>query len=336
MKNKLALIVVLAVVAGAYVLLSDPAGWFKPSQAEIAQQDPGRIILCSLSEADISAFTITKADGEQFRLERKGDKWRTTKGDKSYKAQANKIERLLSDVPGVATDALLTSKPDKHASFEVDDASAIRLGIEGAGQSAPIELVIGKASPGYKGSFVRVGNGNEVYRSTKNLKSLVGFSFNDYRSKKPWEFDTPTVESLSIRPVAVEDEDQTDAVSFNLNQGMWEKPSGDPGNQNKLAEIVEKLSKMSVSTFADDATDEETMLAGLEPHLLVKTANGNYSITVGAEADGKYYIADGEGVVYQVSKYNLKFLLEQDVDELSFDDSEAEDGVSSDDSQTDS
>ena len=335
MKNKLTLIVVLVAVAGAYILLTDPAGWFKPSAAELALADPGKIILCGLSQADITAFTITKPSGEQFRLERQGDNWRTVKGDKSYKAQANKIERLLSDIPGVATDTLLTDKASKHASFEVDAASGIRLGIEGTGLTTPIELTIGKAAPGYKGSFVRVGNGNEVYTSTKNLKSLVGFSFNDYRSKKPWEFDTLGVESLAIRALAGADEEQSPAVSFNLNEGMWEQPEGGPGNQNKLAELVDKLSKMSVSTFADDATAEETKLAGLEPHLLVSTASGNFSITVGALAEGKYYIADGAGVVYQVSEYSLKFLLEQDIAELSFDDSEAEDEAASEFSLTD-
>ncbi len=324
MKNKLALIVVLAVVAAAYVLLSDPLGWFGPSDAELAKSDPGTITLCSLGRADITAFTITKSDGENFRLERQGDNWRTIKGDKSYKAEANKIERLLSTVPGVATDALLTSKIEKHASFEVDTANATSLGIEGAGLAAPIKLTVGKASPSYKGSFVRIGNGNEVYRSTKNLKSLVGFAFNDYRSKKPWEFDTQTVESLSIRALAEEGEDQSEAVTFTLDQGMWKKPDGEPGNQNKLAEIADKLSKMSVSTFADDAKPEETLLAGLEPHLVVKTAAREFSITLGAKDSSQYYIADGAGVIYQVSEYNMKFLLDQDVAGLSFDDSVAE------------
>lgn len=325
MKNKLVLVVVLVVVAGAYVLLSDPAGWFKPSAAEIAQSDPGHITLCSLSESEITAFSITKKDGESFRLERQGDNWRTVKGDKSYKAESNKIERLLRDVPGVATDALLTSKVEKHASFEVDDASAIILGIEGAGLSAPIQLSIGKAAPGYKGSFVRIGGGSEVYSSTKNLKSLVGFAFNDYRSKKPWEFETETVESLAVRALAAEGEDQSPPTSFTRNQGMWKNQEGNPGHQNKLAELVDKLSKMSISTFADEATEEETQLAGLEPHLLVKAAGAEFSITIGANVDGKHYIADGNGVVYQVSEYSLKFLLEQDIGELGFDDSASED-----------
>jgi len=314
MKKQLTLIVVLIVVAAAFFGLVDPFGWFGRGADELAEHNPGSRVLCDLEESEMTAFTITKPDEGSIRLERDGDEWFVVVKDRLVKARSERIDKFLEELPGLESEAVLTDKPEKHAEFEVDEVTGIRLDIDTAGQPNAVSLMVGKAAPGYKGAFVRVGTGAEVYRAEHNIKSLVGFSIDDYKTRTPWEFNTGLAEKFTFRP------EDGDELVLTRSDGFWRKPDGGNANQNKVTEMLDKFSKLQLSSYADDATVDESGIEMHEPVLSVSGPFGEIGITLGNVAENKYYATDGSGGTYRVTEYNLKFLTEADPVLLALDD----------------
>ena len=312
-------LVVFIVLLAILVFAVDPLGWFKASEEELEAEDPTRFVLCDLSEDEISAVEIDSPEHGAFRLNREGEKWFAVKGENTYQANMDKVEPLLADLAGLKSEGLATDKADKHAEFEVDAAKGIMVKVFAGVEDPAVQLTVGKSAPGYKSSFVMQGEGPEVYRSSKNVKLNVGFSFNDYRTKKPFALHPMTAERITVRPP----EDGA-AQTFTKADGFWKTAEGTNGNQNLLNELIQKLSELTISNFVDDSEAESTGLEGVEPHLTVTTTEGDYILTLGSKEDSMYFLSDQDGWVYKASEYNLKFYLELAFAELSFDDTVSE------------
>jgi len=310
-------LIILVVLVVLVLIVNDPFGWLRPATGEPSEDEPQQITLCDVTEGQITAFEIVQQDDEPFRLEREGDTWWVARGERRYRANPDRLEKLLEQLPGLRSSGLATDKAENHATYELDEAQAIGLKVYTGNASPAVHLLVGKATPNYEGAFVCLSGHSEVYRAMENVKSLVGFSFRDYRTKQPWGFDPQLLESVTIAPPP---EMEGEALTFTRNEGFWKTPDGLNGNQNVLTELIEKLSDLTVSDFVDEPDPEETGLGEAQPSLLFSGADGEFTLTLGAAADSQYFVADQDGNVYKASEYNLKPYLELAFAELTFDD----------------
>ena len=309
-------VVILVVLAVVAILATDPFGWNKPP-ADVPDEDAPEIVPLCLAEAgQVTAFEIIKPGEAAFRLEREGEEWLVKRGEETFRANMERVDKLVADVPGLMSGSLATDKADKHATFEVDDNQAIGLNVYVGGDVPTAELLVGKSTDTFSGAYIRNKGDDRVYRAAKNIKSLVGFSFQDFCTKTPWDFDPTLAETVTIAPPGGEGE----TLAFTRNNGIWQLPDGANGNQNKLNELLDKLSKLRISGFADDADPEVTGLAGAAPAINVTAGGREYQLVVGAKEESQYYIADQDGHPYKASEYNLKLYTELAFDELTFDD----------------
>jgi hypothetical protein len=233
-----------------------------------------------------------------------------------------RVDKLTEALPELMSSGLASDKPDKFATFEVDDEQAIHLQVYTGGGEPAVSMFVGKATPSYEGAFVRLAGSDRVYRAAKNIKSLVGFSFRDFRSKEPWKCEPTAVESVTVVPPP---EIEGETIAFTRSEGFWKTPEGANANQNLLTELVDKISKLKVNDFVDEPDPEVTGLAeDGEPNLVLSGPEGELSLTLGALDGSQYYVADHNGNAYKISEYNLKPYLELAFDELTFDDTVAE------------
>jgi hypothetical protein len=330
---------VLVVLAGVAALLANP--FSKPAtdvNGAVNAGDSGsgaKVLVASQKDA-ITAVGIKQNGLDEFKLEKKGDSWTAGQGDKHYKADQDKVDKILEILPGLTSESLASSNADKYKEYGVDDESAMKVEIFAGGDKPASTLLIGESAPGSSSSFVRVDGGKEVWRTAQNVKAPVGFSFRDYRSKKPWPFDPQIVKSLTVRPVG----GQPDKYTF--DNGVWKTASGANANQNDIVKLLEDWSKTTVNDFADDVTPgvtkftplppaapagskpaapappaaEAKLDVGLEPNLLVETPQGTFSLTLGEKDGSLYYVADQDKLVYKIAEPNLAFFRNLKFDEL--------------------
>jgi hypothetical protein len=312
------LLVILAILIVGVVVFIDPFKWL----AQDSQQaEDDQVVFCDFSASDISSITINQPKEDEFALVYQAEAWYLAKDDKEYPASSDKIDRLLEELPGLYALDLASEKIEKHPTFEVDELTGIEVKVYTTGSKPATELIIGKAAPGYQNAFVRFAGKNEVYRSSRNIKSLVGFSFRDYRTKQPWTFEPTTATSITVRNPAGAGE----ALVFNRADDLWKTADGANANQNELTTLVQKLSELRVNDFIDDAAERETGLEGAETHLVVEAPEGTFNLTVGGKDEELYFVMDQNDLVYHLSKYNMKFFLEDlKFDELTFDDTQSE------------
>ena len=314
--NRLMILLGVLILAGALVFLAaDPLGFFKPSAEQQEQTEGVNKVLFGSEAKDITAFEIKQPAEASFRLVKEKDQWYAVGDGKKYKANMERVQKLLDELPGLRADGVASEQPGKYAEFEVDDAKAIQLSIFTAGDKPEAKLYIGKPDSTYQSSFVRYNQDKPIYRASTNVKSLVGFSFRDYRTKQPWNFDPMLATSLEVL-----DPKGGKTVVFTKKDEFWQLPDGKNANQNDLKEMLKKFSELQVADFVDNPDDKVTQLSNAQPALKVKTPAGDYVLKIGGKEASDNFVGDQDGLVYKVYEYNLKFYQDLDLAKLSLSD----------------
>jgi hypothetical protein len=314
--------IVLGVLALAIVLLTDPFGLFKPGEAEREAKEGVSKTLCAFSQAEVAAFELKPAGGAAFKIYKDANtgKWMVETGGNKYRADMERVSKLLDQVPGLRAEGEATRSKDKYATFEIDDSKAIGLKVFTKGDQPAVSLLVGKADQSYQASFVRLEGDPVVYRASANIKSLIAFTAKDYRSRKPWEFSPAAATSVTIRP----QEGGGAPLTFTRQDNLWKLPDGKNGNQNLINETLKKLSGTQINEFVDAPDDAVVKLSGVEPQLTLKAGIDEYKFTLGAVDNSQAYVKDHDGWVYKGSAYSMKFYTDLPFDQLTFDDTKKE------------
>ncbi len=351
-KRNLGLLGILVVLVIVAIGVADPFGWFKPTDAEKSAKDPARITLVDADTDAVSSIEIKPLDGEAFTLTREQDKWWVVRGDKRYQANMDRVTPILDQLPGARSEGVATSSPEKYEELEVTPEKAILLKVFAGGSEPAATLLVGKAAEGFKASFVRTvdakGESKEVYRSGVNIKQLIAFSFDDYRTMKPWAFDPALATAIKLRrppvkaaapPAAdgkaseppkdangfIQESWPAETLSFSKSGEFWQL-DGKNANQNAVKDLIQKFSELQVNEYVDNPTPADTAFAAdASPAIEVTTPGGTYSITLGPERTSSRAAKDGSGLTYRVATYPLSFYLEDlKWEELKFDDTAKE------------
>jgi hypothetical protein len=322
------LLIVLGLIAFA---VADPLHLLRPSDAQQAAQDPTRRVLIDAKAEELTAFEIKPVDADAFRLHKEKDGWYVTVDGKRSRADMERVDQLLKELPGLRSDSLVTENDKLYTDMEVGEGQGVELKVYKTGDQKVATLLVGKAAPGYQNSFVRLDGGKEVWSAATNVKSLVAFSGQDYRTKKPWSFKPETATKLTIQKfvAATEDEKTKNTLppapgpklTFELKDGLWKRAgSGSNANQNAIKEFLKSFAELQMSEYLEPADPAVTKLAGREPAITVESPEGKLTLTLGARDPSYWYVSDQDGVVYKISDHTLNFYKELDWEKLTFDD----------------
>ncbi len=308
-------LIILLVLVGLILVLIDPLGWRKPSAEQLKAQDPARFTLCSATADEITSIEIIKPQNQPFTLVKEGANWFVEMAGNRYRAEQLRVDSMLQDLPGLESDSMATDKADQLATYEVDDAQGVHLIVYTGDKQVACDLIVGKAAPGYKSAFVRKPDETKVYRATKNIKSLVGFAYANFRGKQLWPFSPEGATALTVKlPGAAEG-----AVFSRQTGAFWQTAAGANGNQNAINELVQKLSELRINDYVDELDGVETGLADpAAPNLSVTATEGAFSLELGRldEEKGQYFVRDQDGHVSMVGQASVKFLLDADLANL--------------------
>jgi hypothetical protein len=162
-------IVILAVVLVALVIIARVT-----SQNRLATVEGGGFVelLPGFDRADLAtvrAWVGTNPDSSVV-LSRSGDGW-VVASDYDWPAREENVKTLLDDLEGLSGE-LRSSDPAVLADYAIADSNSFHIAGEKSGGSELFHLVVGKNARG--GGFVRQAGSNEVYLTSKGLRSSFG------------------------------------------------------------------------------------------------------------------------------------------------------------------
>lgn len=175
-------------------------------------------------------------------LSREGGAW-TVSGHPADEAQ---VKALLDALKDLRAQDYVTSKPEKHAELEVDDAKGVKVAVSTTAGPA-WTLVFGKASKA-GGTFLREAKGDAVFTTTSPAAFQVKRDANAWRKR--------TIATASAADVAKVKLTQAGSTLALVNgNGAWEAdpkpPAGFRFDAQAAQRVVQQLASLSAQDFLD-------------------------------------------------------------------------------------
>lgn len=198
----------------------------RPSEARLG---PG------LAGGDIRKLVIMR-QGTRVVMAEEGSGWRVREPFR-HRADAAAVREFLARVPGVRLIGPLSENPGKHARFQVDPSSGIRVQIfkAAAGPVPDLDFYAGTSGMDYDSTYLRKEGSAEVYEGKGLARAALDRSPEEWADRTILEIPKDQVRSLWVRRAGR-------TVRLALKSGVWQVEGATaPLASEKVSEVLEPL-----------------------------------------------------------------------------------------------
>ena len=121
----------------------------------------------SILMEEVYRFDVQK-DSLYIALQRKDTTWQIT-GNDSLLIQTNRINDIENNVLTVKRESVVSKKPSKWQSFDVDDSLGTKITFYGFNDEVLGEAIFGRSKSDWQRSYVRLIGENNVYMTNENV-----------------------------------------------------------------------------------------------------------------------------------------------------------------------
>ncbi len=295
-----AIFVVLAIVI---LLFENPFG-----QSEYEKKvETATPLFPNFNKGQVTKIEIN-ADTESTILSKQDGNWVVTSMD-DYPADSEGISELLSKVAEFKNTQRVSNNPEKQAEFEVD-STGVEAKLLAADDTLLAHLFVGKTTPGFLSSYVRVADSNDVYVAQGYLQSMFNKGARTWKDRAIFDFNKGIVTQLNITM-------PEESVELRIDgDGTWQmlKPTASAVKQDEVDSLLTTLSGLDTDDFAE--MPEELGEYGLDTPESTISALRNDGTTVtlhiGREEEGKYYVKrDDKDTIFRLFKSNVDSLIKK-------------------------
>lgn len=222
---------------------------------------------------DVTGINI-QTDSWTANLAKEGGIWQVTEPTGSP-ADTNTVARLLESIDELELNSIVSTNPERHQHYGVDQASGRYLTLSWGDEN--YALVVAAQGPDFSSSYVRLGESDEVYSSSR---VALPTTRDQIRDKTIMNVPVEQVRSASV---------STAEYAYELNyQDGWtisEEGSGPvPADSIKVAGWLRRYAPLRFEGFEDDLTQDSvsvtmtvelTMASGQTRRLLMGTRDDN-------------------------------------------------------------
>lgn len=257
-------------------------------------------VVDGIESAEITKIEIRKPDGAVL-LEKKDDQWFVE--PEGYRADSNKIEKLLDAVASLTVTALV-SESKSYTRYGLDPEK--KLSVKAwAGDTLVREVDIGKAASTFRHTHVKLPKDPNVYHATGNFRNTFDQAAAYFRDMTVLSFRPQDIQSIEIIkqdqtatiarrqiPVAVDakESDENTNVQPPAPKIEWQRSDGKGLDASAVFSLLNSLSSLRCEDYMDDKTAPDfgkpelsISFKGLETHTL--------SVFEKKEKQGKQYPA---------------------------------------------
>lgn len=240
----------------------------KPGEQSASSSSAG--LLFNIDSVSVDKIEV-KSPSSSIVLEKQGAEWFVTKPI-NYRANQSNIGQIIHQIKILEIKSTVSSKPEKHNVFQVDQTgtqiAVYEKGIEKA------SFILGKMAASYTESYARKLNSNDV------MIVEGAYSYNFNRPAKDWRDRTIfTMPKESIREIKYQ---YSDTV-FNLifKDSIW-VIGKDKARQAIVDGILSTISNFQADDFVDSSLSLKIMA-------VMKVADVQFGFSFNKKT-GKYYV----------------------------------------------
>lgn len=256
----------------------------------------------SWTPMDKALITKVELSGPQNAVLTKGaDGWRVAdpkKPEATFATDESQVNALVDALADFKAADHITSKAERYAELEVDDAKGLKVVASGA--SGPLAtLIVGKSGKS-GGFYVKLPTQADVFSSTSALGWTARKDANGFRQRKFISLKADDVTGLSVKQASSE-------LALGLKDGVWAVespvPAGYRFDPSAAQRMVQQLVFLSAQDFSADPAVQTA-----EGQAIAKTKDGK-SVTVSwgkAEKNLVPVRVEGDPQVYLVPPYAIQ------------------------------
>ena len=152
---------ILAIILGLIVIL-----YFISQSGQKKHQAQSNDVFSIVME-EVYRFDVQK-DSLYIALQRKDTTWQIT-GNDSLLIQANRINDVENKVLTIKRESVVSKKPSKWKSFNVDDSLGTKITFYGFNDEGLGEAIFGRSKSDWQRSYVRLIGEDNVYMTNENV-----------------------------------------------------------------------------------------------------------------------------------------------------------------------
>ena len=305
MKTKQLLILgtIFVVLAIIVVLFENPFG-----QSEYEKKvETATPLFPSFNKEQVAKIEITAA-GETTTLSKQDGNW-VVASMNNYPADSEGITELLSKVAEFKNTQRVSNNPEKQAEFEVDN-TGVEAKLMDANGTLLAHLFVGKTTPGFLSSYVRVADANDVYVAQGYLQSVFDKGTRTWKDRTIFAFNKGIVTQLNISSLEETVELRLDA------DGTWQmlKPVASAVKQDEVDSLLTTFSGLDTDDFAEMMEDLSEYDLDMPQSTISAVHNDGTTATlhIGKEEEGKLYVKrDDKETVFRLFKSNVDQLIKK-------------------------
>ena len=185
------------------------------------------------------------AKGETTVLTKQDEQWVVTTME-DYPADSESVKTLLEKVEEFDNADHVSNNPKNQEDFQVD-SSGVETKLMGANNKMLAHLFVGKNTPGYLSSYVRVADSNDVYIAQGYLQGTFDKSTRTWKDRHIFNFKKGLVTQINITSADEKVELRLDAE----NKWQMHQPISAVVNQTEVDNLLTTLSKLPTDDFAE-------------------------------------------------------------------------------------
>ena len=285
MKLKKEYLVLLGVIAVLLIVLV-----FSGGRNKMRYRMP---VLDSLDKDGISRIEFTRS-GETVLLSKSQDQW--TLLPQEFKADPEKVSGLLDIIAGLTLTELAAEKKD-DLRYELDDENKIKVKAF-SGDTLAREFDVGKVSPTYRHTFVRIGKDTRIFHARDSFRSTFDVDSAGLRHKSVLTLDTNEITQAALiqgettlkftkkilppenQPSEPDAEAEAEPAAPPEPEEAWVTEQGNKAIKTEMDAILNQLSDLDCEEFIEGKTKEYFS----DPaYSVILTGNKEYSLHIYAK-----------------------------------------------------
>lgn len=312
-RSILSLVVVLAVLVGAYFYVSN-----RPKkQAE----DNKTIEICKVPKEDIVKMVLESRDGTTLTFEKKDDKW-TVDYPHPVVLDQTSVDDIAYSFASLYAERIIDENPKDLSVYGLDKPAVVaRAFLKDGTQKV---LYLGNKTPSGNTYYLMAEGDPKVYSVWMNHGEHFSYKLSDVREKDLTEIKTQELTYLKIakkgKPtieIEMNDEQSKDEAQFGLSLWRMTQPYNEPMgvSSDKFQKVLDGISSLTSNAIKDFVEDNPQDLSkyGLDDpvaELIVKDKENTLHLYFGKDTD------DGKSVYFKTADVNSVYTMEKSKTEL--------------------